>query len=515
MSANAISLAEAIIHQLGPQTGAPLTPEREVTLTYQAIQLAKALEGWGKPVPRSEGGKDTQGMLRRITNLDRDMDKYEDPALLDFTISLLPLQELYDSADLLLQQSSPTSPQQSLTHTDALVTSLCTWFKASFFKWVDPILHPLPPHDALEPAGSGTLTDSEIAGGAGRVELWRSPRDGRVVRFPRYNDPRKVLEERKGRCGEWANAFCACLRALGVRARYIFNTEDHVWCEYFSEAESAEKGRWVHVDPCEASTDAPLTYALGWGKNMRYCLAFSTSGCTDVTARYVPSITTLLRPNSSGIYRDLISESDLSSALIEATRRRRQFLSPEERSALETEDARERDELSTEKEAERLEKAEKMGLGRKERTSGTMEWRKVRGEATGGKERARPVLGSKIVSPFSSNSVALQLNGASILSPSNTLTLTSHASSQTSSAFFPLPSTLANIILDFKFRITLPPNGGDGADGMAFVVHSDPRGSKAIGGGGSDLGYAGIKGGWAVEIDCYRRWASKSPTSTV
>ena len=179
----------------------------------------------------------------------------------------MPLQDLYDQADKLLASPGPSGTAH--THTDAVVKSLATWFKASFFSWIDPIKHPLPPHDNLEPAGSAAPTEREASFGAGRVELWKSARDGRVVRFARYNDPKKLLVERTGRCGEWANAFCACLRSIGVRTRYVLNTEDHVWAEYWSQHDGAERGRWVHVDPCEASTDQPLIYALGWGKQLR------------------------------------------------------------------------------------------------------------------------------------------------------------------------------------------------------------------------------------------------------
>lgn len=120
------------------------------------------------------------------------------------------------------------------------------------------------------------------------------------------------------------------------------------------------------------------------------CLAFSTSGAADVSARYVPSLAPLLKPSPNGVWRDLISEPDLAASLQSVTRHRRLHLSPEERAALDAEDERERAELSSAREAVRLALARAAGLGAQERVSGTLEWRKVRGEATG--KASRPMM---------------------------------------------------------------------------------------------------------------------------
>ncbi|NXY78397.1 NGLY1 amidase, partial [Glareola pratincola] len=165
---------------------------------------------------------------------------------------------------------------------DFLLLELLDWFKSDFFHWVNSLPcsrcggQTEPKSDYLLP------TDDDLKWNASRVENHYCKQCQFCNRFPRYNNPEKLLETRCGRCGEWANCFTLCCRAVGFEARYVWDCTDHVWTEVYSSSQK----RWLHCDPCENACDKPLLYETGWGKKLSYIIAFSKDEVVDVTWRY-------------------------------------------------------------------------------------------------------------------------------------------------------------------------------------------------------------------------------------
>lgn len=120
------------------------------------------------------------------------------------------------------------------------------------------------------------------------IIVYNCPLCNSETTFPRYNSPRKLLQTRRGRCGEFANLYGLVCRSVGFEARYILDFTDHVWVEVWSNRQD----RWIMADSCEGKIDAPLMYEHGWGKKLSHIFAYynGDDGCypyvADVTKRY-------------------------------------------------------------------------------------------------------------------------------------------------------------------------------------------------------------------------------------
>ncbi|XP_069137511.1 peptide-N(4)-(N-acetyl-beta-glucosaminyl)asparagine amidase-like [Argopecten irradians] len=196
--------------------------------------------------------------------------------------SIIPMEELNKEAQSRYSAiQAADKDSSSIGLQDCFLLSLLAWFKNSFFKWVDA-----PDCDMCQGktrgVGMAEPTQEDLRWGASRVENYRCDKCNRYVRFPRYNDPGRLLDTRRGRCGEWANCFTMCCRAVGFEARYVLDWTDHVWTEVYSTSQR----RWLHCDPCENACDKPLLYECGWGKKLTYVLAFSKDEVQDVSWRY-------------------------------------------------------------------------------------------------------------------------------------------------------------------------------------------------------------------------------------
>lgn len=242
---------------------------------------------------------------------------------------------------------------------EKMMLKLMKWFKVSFFKWFNKPTCQYCCSSTKFIGINHDVTEENVK----YAEIYECENCNLITDFKRYSICERLLNIRKGRCGEWANCFTLFCRALGWEARLVVDKTDHVWTEVWS----IQQNRWIHCDPCETALDKPLLYEKGWGKKLSYIIAYSNEEVQDVTWRYTENTNIVLQR------RTLCSENELLSTILSLSDQRVNNLSLLRRKFLAKRRLNECIELLFQPKCTN-------GDNYEGRTSGTLTWRLARGE---------------------------------------------------------------------------------------------------------------------------------------
>ena len=304
--------------------------------------------------------------------LQRDFDFYEIIHLFEERLISYKDKEMQKK----IKEIIPPRPEGSTS--EQYVKILLKWFKKEFFSWCNK---PKCPGCGQNDKNYTCINyrekpnEEEKKFWAYRTERYQCNNCNKEVRFARYNKTIKLLETRTGRCSEWSNLFGGILYTCGFKTRLINNFEDHVWNEFYNE----EEQRWIHIDSCEEAYDTPLVYEQGWGRVMTFILGMSDDGLVEVTPRYVKDWKIVNERRSEKMIIKLQKILDEVNNKMEIGVSEEEKKKREERRKSEIESFENKIRLALggddKKENEKVNDAEKLG-----RQSGSLEWRKNRGE---------------------------------------------------------------------------------------------------------------------------------------
>ncbi|CAK7894189.1 peptide-N(4)-(N-acetyl-beta-glucosaminyl)asparagine amidase [[Candida] anglica] len=212
--------------------------------------------------------------------------RYQDPNDIDIALETIDLERIYGGVESREKKLKPIV-NPDLAYEDYVVLELLDYFKNDFFKWVNKPKCHICSQDGDNIISTGvSAPPSHNPDEVSRIENYRCTTCNVNVDFARLNSPTALLRTRSGRCGEWVNCFMLLLQALlgaDQQIRYVWNYEDHVWCEYYSAALE----RWVHLDPCEGAFDESALYCENWGKSMSWVFGFGLGYMVDLSAKYI------------------------------------------------------------------------------------------------------------------------------------------------------------------------------------------------------------------------------------